>query len=568
MIDKITSKIKRYPFQTGILLGFVICLVLIGFISLFQDNGKTLSGNTEVIREDYLRMTIHEFSDDRDPQLAGWRFGHLGRSGDETLKLMSGDETVSPQLLAKFAEAVGKEDVLKKGTGNNGTMTGTPGNMKKEMSVFGKTMLIVLGLIVVSAGGLYAASLVKTRRKQQMRSERKLYPDGEDVNVITPEKARAVNSDIPDTLFDLDELFPQKNESEEKPENTDTKAALNFKDQPVLDNDITEVSPEKNNGADDNNDETDPEIDNASEAVEDEPEPEPEQENETFDEDAAAVQAEDDLPDEAPEDTGSSISGLNIETSVHDIGDQISLKMDESADDVSGQSMRKSEPEDEEDLQENDNADKPLVETDIRTDPNSDDELLQMIRGSKTNSDALEETEPAEKPAEKNVSDPDAVINEEKSEDTDDDEEEEDDDILIHYQSSYRIGNDMYDEVFSIDQGDVFRGECGISIGETLNNTEPKAVTAFEVWLFDKDDIHTTTWYLMSDFALSNESISERLLQHGKCERIRRNGKYTLETETLTVEITVLDLEYGTEMEEKNSYFMNVTFDVVARSKN
>ena len=51
--------------------------------------------------------------------------------------------------------------------------------------------------------------------------------------------------------------------------------------------------------------------------------------------------------------------------------------------------------------------------------------------------------------------------------------------ILIHYQSGYKIGNDMYDEVFSIDQGDTFRGECGISIGETLNNTEPKAVTAF-----------------------------------------------------------------------------------------
>ena len=125
----------------------------------------------------------------------------------------------------------------------------------------------------------------------------------------------------------------------------------------------------------------------------------------------------------------------------------------------------------------------------------------------------------------------------------------------------------MYDEVFSIDQGDTFRGECGIGIGETLNNTEPKAVTAFEVWLFDKDDIHTATWYLLSDFALSNEGILERLQQHGKCERIQPGGVYVLETETLEVEIRVLELEYGTEMEEKNSYFANVTFDVVARSK-
>ena len=125
----------------------------------------------------------------------------------------------------------------------------------------------------------------------------------------------------------------------------------------------------------------------------------------------------------------------------------------------------------------------------------------------------------------------------------------------------------MYDEVFSIDQGDTFRGECGIGIGETLNNTEPKAVTAFEVWLFDKDDIHTATWYLLSDFAFSNEGIMDRPQQHGKCERIKTGGVYVLETETLEVEIRVLEVEYGTEMEEKNSYFSNVTFDVVARSK-
>ena len=92
-------------------------------------------------------------------------------------------------------------------------------------------------------------------------------------------------------------------------------------------------------------------------------------------------------------------------------------------------------------------------------------------------------------------------------------------------------------------------------------------MTAFEVWLFDKDDIHTATWYLMSDFALQNDSIRERLEQRGKCDRIRRGDLYTLETETLTVEIKILELEYGNEMEEKNSYFTNVVFDVIAKQK-
>ena len=71
----------------------------------------------------------------------------------------------------------------------------------------------------------------------------------------------------------------------------------------------------------------------------------------------------------------------------------------------------------------------------------------------------------------------------------------------------------------------------------------------------------------MSDFALSNEGISQRLAQRGKCDRIRRGDLYTLETETLVVEIKILELEYGNEMEEKNSYFTNVVFDVIARQK-
>ena len=73
MIDKITAKIKRYPFQTGIIIGIIICLLLSGFISLFQDHGKTLNGNSEIIREDYLRMAINEYGRNYDSDLASWR---------------------------------------------------------------------------------------------------------------------------------------------------------------------------------------------------------------------------------------------------------------------------------------------------------------------------------------------------------------------------------------------------------------------------------------------------------------------------------------------------------------
>ena len=206
MIDKITAKIKRYPFQTGIIVGVVVCLLLVGFISLFQDNGRTLADNAEIIQEDYLRMTINEFGRNADSDLAGWRYAHLGRSGDETLSLMRGDESIAPQLLVSFTDAVNRRNILT-GSGADGSQ-GVPTSPRKGLSGFGKTLLIIICLLVVCAAALYAASMIKTRKKQQRRSEVNRARNDEPVNVITPEKARSVAPEGPDTLFDLDSLFP------------------------------------------------------------------------------------------------------------------------------------------------------------------------------------------------------------------------------------------------------------------------------------------------------------------------------------------------------------------------
>ncbi len=583
MVDRITQKIKRYPFQTGILLGFLICIIFVGFVSLFRDNGRTLTENSEIIKEDYLRMTIQNYGEDNDAELAKWRFEHLGKSGNDTLRLMAADESVSPNLLGSFTKAIEKTWVFTGDNSVNGKkqIDGTPLSPRKDISGFGKIILIILGLLVLCAAILYAASVIKTRRRQKRRSEVIREQDDEPLNMITPEKARAMNSETPDTLFDLDALFPSKNEAnrpleEMDPSPINKKEVLLFDDEPentipeMTDADITSEIPDENSV------DTDEEpahknekiLSDVSEVQADEPET-------VSDED---VPADDGLTDDSAQ------SDLAIETSVIEIGSRIEETTDENPSNDHEFDDSDSEGKDNDagadasaDIipESSDNADKPLVETDIKIDPHSEDELLQMIRGSKTTSDLIDGSDPeniVEKdeeilPDEKSQSDPESGSDVEKPENGGSDSEG-DNEILIHYQSAYKIGNDMYDEVFSIDQGEVFRGECGISIGETLNNTEPKAVTAFEVWLFDKDDIHTTTWYLMSDFALSNESISERLLQHGKCERIRKNAVYTLETQTLTVEIKVLDVEYGTEMEERNSYFTNVTFDVIAKNKN
>ena len=553
MTEKIIAKIKRYPFQTGIVVGIIACLILSLFFSLFQDHGSTLSGNSDIIREDYLRMTINEYTEDRDEQLAAWRFSHLGRESDETLRLMQADSSIAPNDVASFAKAVGKEEVFKTvndSDAKGGDASGTPTNPKKGVSGVGKVILILFAAAAIGAVALYVSSMIKTKKKQKRRENvSQLFREDEPINMVPANEPSAENDaekahnadSVP--AFDLDNLFavPGKNTSE---------STVSVKQEPAVPEEPEEIEEPA---------EDEPEVDDEPEYVQkpvmSEPEsetdePEEEYEEESIEEAPETAEPEENAPesvviglkDEEPEASG---RGLQFTDSRHDV-----RKMDE--DKADDEKVETAEPEPQ-------NIPNPLIEDESA--PESDDALLSMIRKANTSSAALNETaaEAEPQPSEPNV---DFVAESEEPE-----EDESQNDVIIHYQSTYRIGNDMFDEIFSIDQGDNFRGECGIGIGETLNNTEPKAVTAFEIWLFDRDDIHTSTNYLLSDFAMQNEKISDRLRQHGSCQQIRKNAVYTLETQTLRMDLQIVDLEYGSEMQEKNSYFTTVTFDIAVHGK-
>ena len=626
MIDKVTSKIKRYPFQTGIITGVIACLLIVGFFSLFKDHGRTLSGNSEIIQQDYLRMTIDEYSRDRDSQLAEWRYKHLGNQADKTLELMRADESVTPQNLVNFAEAIGKKDKIGSiNTAENGQAPeGTPANPKKGLSGFGKVLLVLVGLVIIAAGGLYAASLVKTKKKQKRRTENNQRIEEDALNMITQEKARAVDGNTSDTLFDLDSLFPQNDSDKSKQAGSpdvETEKNDDAVEQPSVEKDdlnVTDEEAEKTQdtgenetlGADDTTEaevpeensepETEPEQSTDDEIINKEAKTDAAQSKESVEPENEAIEPEPENTDEEPSKKEDHYFELEYETETNSASpdnkedaepirdsNDVNDKTEENHEEVQEviPEAQKNEPDNpeksEDELSAENDAEKPLVEVDHENESENEDELLKMIRAGQTEPEkenVVDEGKPETDEAGNENSDaayerkdigPDepSAADEPASPEEETGPDDSQDDVLIHYQSQYRIGNDMYDEVFSIDQGDVFRGECGIGIGETLNNTEPKAVTAFEVWLFDKDDIHTATWYLMSDFALSNDGIRQRLEQRGKCDRIRRGDLYTLETETLIVEIKILELEYGNEMEEKNSYFNNVVFDVIAREK-
>lgn len=134
--------------------------------------------------------------------------------------------------------------------------------------------------------------------------------------------------------------------------------------------------------------------------------------------------------------------------------------------------------------------------------------------------------------------------------------------------TTYVLGDDLYDESFSIDapSGD-FLGEYGVGVSETMVSGEPKKVTAIEIWLFDKNDIKTATKVLMSGYSFNDPTIRARLEAKGELALMEKDKQVMLETQTLQLLATVVDLEYGQSNLPEKSYFERVTLELAVWPK-
>ncbi len=134
---------------------------------------------------------------------------------------------------------------------------------------------------------------------------------------------------------------------------------------------------------------------------------------------------------------------------------------------------------------------------------------------------------------------------------------------IVQYLTTYTVGNDLYDDSFSIDSATgEFLGECGVGISETIGVGDPKKVTAFEVWLFDKNDIQTVTKVLMSQHAFNDPAISQRLTSKGEPVLAEPGKHILLETATLQLEARVVNMNYGQGALPASSYFEQLTLEL------
>ncbi|MHB8779359.1 MAG: hypothetical protein ACYC6R_16615 [Anaerolineales bacterium] len=129
--------------------------------------------------------------------------------------------------------------------------------------------------------------------------------------------------------------------------------------------------------------------------------------------------------------------------------------------------------------------------------------------------------------------------------------------------TTYVLGDDLYDESFSIDtQAGEFMGEYGVGVSEAIGVGEPKKVTALEFWLFDKNDIKTATKVLMSRHAFDDPDIRSRLEPKGELVIVESQAQIMLETASLQLLATVVDLEYGKGPLPPDSYFERITLEL------
>jgi len=139
---------------------------------------------------------------------------------------------------------------------------------------------------------------------------------------------------------------------------------------------------------------------------------------------------------------------------------------------------------------------------------------------------------------------------------------------IAQFMSTYMLGDDLYDDSFSVDSPTgEFLGECGVGISDTIGVGDPKKVTAFEVWLFDKNDIQTVTKVLMSEHAFNDPTIRQRLASKGEPILMAPDGRVVLETATLHLEARVVDMNLGSGALPPNSFFERLTLELAVWPK-
>jgi hypothetical protein len=134
---------------------------------------------------------------------------------------------------------------------------------------------------------------------------------------------------------------------------------------------------------------------------------------------------------------------------------------------------------------------------------------------------------------------------------------------MHQFVTTYVLGDNLFDDSFSIESAaGEFLGECGVGISEAIGVGEPKRVTAFEVWLFDQNDIKTVTKVLMSGHAFYDDVIRSELEKKGEPVLADPGVEFVMATNNLRIIGRVMDMGYGEGPLPEESFFDRLSIEL------
>lgn len=134
---------------------------------------------------------------------------------------------------------------------------------------------------------------------------------------------------------------------------------------------------------------------------------------------------------------------------------------------------------------------------------------------------------------------------------------------IAQYLAKYEFGDEQFSEANSIDDGTgEFLGECGMDIADWSEAEDGSRVNAFEVWLFDRNDIQTATKVLMTPYAFSDPVIRGRLESKGEMLHAQADQVVELESATLRMEARVRELKLRGDSLPEETFFEKLTVEL------
>jgi hypothetical protein len=114
---------------------------------------------------------------------------------------------------------------------------------------------------------------------------------------------------------------------------------------------------------------------------------------------------------------------------------------------------------------------------------------------------------------------------------------------LANFMCTCIRGSASFDEAYSIDSRDgEFLGECGVELIKTSMGDKGEKPVAFDVWLFDKNEINTKSIVLMSAKAFSDEILRKQLSTRGKTVKAVIGEESYLQTDHLLMKFRIVDM--------------------------